>query len=223
MTPDETQVSDDGRRKASRRDFLQRAAASGLTVAARAHAQQKRASNGPVLAYVGTYSSPQGPEGSRGRGEGIYLFEMDPSNGNLKQRELFPEGMNPSCLALDPSRTHLYAANETSTFEGAASGSVSAFSIERSTGRLTLLNTVSSQGAGPAHLSVHPSGRYVLVANYAGGTIAALPIRPGGSLGAARLTGLGAPVLVFGAAVLGELLLGAGVVVGLSHLRANRS
>ena len=185
MTPDETQVSDDGRRKASRRDFLQRAAASGLTVAARAHAQQKRASNGPVLAYVGTYSSPQGPEGSRGRGEGIYLFEMDPSNGNLKQRELFPEGMNPSCLALDPSRTHLYAANETSTFEGAASGSVSAFSIERSTGRLTLLNTVSSQGAGPAHLSVHPSGRYVLVANYAGGTIAALPIRPGGSLGAA--------------------------------------
>jgi 6-phosphogluconolactonase (cycloisomerase 2 family) len=185
MTLDETQLPDDGRRKASRRDFLQRAAASGLTVAARAHAQQKRVSNRPVLAYVGTYSSPQGPEGSKGRGEGIYLFEMDPSNGNLKQREIFPEGMNPSCLALDPSRTHLYAANETSTFEGAASGSLSAFSIERSTGRLTLLNTVSSQGAGPAHLSVHPSGRYALVANYAGGTIAVLPIRPDGSLGAA--------------------------------------
>jgi 6-phosphogluconolactonase (cycloisomerase 2 family) len=175
---------DNGGRNASRRDFV-KCAAAGLTVAAGARAQQKKASNGPVLAYVGTYSSPQGPEGSRGRGEGIYLFEMDPANGNLKQREIFPEGMNPSCLALDPSRTHLYAANETSTFEGAASGSVSAFSIERSTGRLTLLNTVSSQGAGPAHLSVHPSGRYVLVANYAGGTIAAIPIRTDGSLGAA--------------------------------------
>ena len=45
----------------------------------------------------------------------------------------------------------------------------------------------------------------------------------GGSLGAARLSGLGAPPLVFGAAVLGELLLGAGAVVGLSHLRAARS
>jgi len=45
----------------------------------------------------------------------------------------------------------------------------------------------------------------------------------GGSLGSARLTGLGAPALVFGATVLGELLLGATVVVGLSHLRANRS
>jgi 6-phosphogluconolactonase (cycloisomerase 2 family) len=175
---------DDGRRTASRRDFMKRAAA-GLSVAAGARAQQKKASNGPVLAYVGTYSSPQGPEGSRGRGEGIYLFEMDPVNGNWKQREVFPESMNPSCLALDPSRTHLYAANETSTFEGAASGSVSAFSIDRSTGRLTLLNTVSSQGAGPAHMSVHPSGKYALVANYAGGTIAVLPIEAGGSLGAA--------------------------------------
>jgi 6-phosphogluconolactonase len=175
---------DDGRRKASRRDFMKRAAA-GLTVAAGVRAQQKKASNGPVLVYVGTYSSPQGPEGSRGRGEGIYLFEMDPVDGNWKQREVFPEGMNPSCLALDPSRTHLYAANETSTFEGAASGSVSAYSMDRSTGRLTLLNTVSSQGAGPAHMSVHPSGKYALVANYAGGTIAVLPIRPGGSLGAA--------------------------------------
>jgi hypothetical protein len=44
----------------------------------------------------------------------------------------------------------------------------------------------------------------------------------GGSLGAARLSGVGAPSLVFGAAVLGELLLGAAVVVGLSHLRTIR-
>ena len=175
---------DDGWRNASRRDFMKRAAA-GLTVAAGARAQQKKAPGGPVLAYVGTYSNPQGPEGSKGRGQGIYLFEMDPSSGNLKQREVFPDGMNPSCLALNPSKTHLYAANETSTFEGAASGSVSAYSIDRDTGRLTLLNTVSSQGAGPAHLSVHPSGRYVLVANYFGGTIAVLPVKPGGSLGAA--------------------------------------
>jgi len=153
------------------------AAAAALS----APAQPKR----PLLAYVGTYSSPQGPEGSRGNGQGIYLFQIDPSNGNLSQRELIPNGANPACLALDPSKTHLYSANETATFEGASSGSVSAYSIDRSTGHLTLLNTVSSQGAGPAHLSVHPAGKHVLVANYAGGTIAVLPIRPDGSLGPA--------------------------------------
>jgi 6-phosphogluconolactonase (cycloisomerase 2 family) len=79
----------------------------------------------------------------------------------------------------------LYAANETATFQGTNSGSVSAFSIDRSNGHLAPLNTVSSQGAGPAHLSVHPSGKHVLVANYAGGTVAVLPIGSNGELGSA--------------------------------------
>jgi len=142
--------------------------------------------NGPVLAYVGTYSSPQGPEGSRGYGKGVYLFEMNPATGKLSQREVFASGSNPSWLAFDPSRTHLYAANETATFEGTKSGSVSSFAINRSNGHLSLLNTVSSEGAGPAHLSVHPSGKFVLVANYAGGTVAVLPIHSTGDLGSAR-------------------------------------
>jgi 6-phosphogluconolactonase (cycloisomerase 2 family) len=91
---------------------------------------------------------------------------------------------NPAWLAIDPARTHLYAANLNSNFEG-NSGSVSAYSIDRSTGHLTLLNIVNSNGADPAHLSVHPSGKYVLVANYQGGTVAVLPIRPNGELGPA--------------------------------------
>jgi 6-phosphogluconolactonase len=48
-----------------------------------------------------------------------------------------------------------------------------------------LLNTENSQGAGPCHLSVHPAGKHVLVANYAGGTFAVLPIRPNGEIGPA--------------------------------------
>ncbi|MGH9430268.1 MAG: lactonase family protein [Terriglobia bacterium] len=136
----------------------------------------------PVLVYVGSYSSPQGPEGSVGRGKGIYLFEMNPATGELALRQVFPEASNPSWLALDASGTHLYAGNETADFGGAQSGSVSAFSIDRSTGSLTLLNTVSSEGAGPAQLSVHPGGKFLLVANYTGGTIAVLPIRPNGEL-----------------------------------------
>jgi 6-phosphogluconolactonase len=154
---------------------------------ARATEQEASSSNGRkrVFAYVGTYSSPQGPEGSRGNGKGIYLFDMNPSTGALEQREVFADESNPSWLAFNPSKTHLYAGNETENFQGAHSGSVSAFSINRPDGHLTLLNRVSSEGAGPAHLSVHPSGKYVLVANYAGGTIAVLPIQSSGELGSA--------------------------------------
>ncbi len=134
---------------------------------------------------MGTYSSPQGPEGSKGYGQGIHVFEMDPATGALKPREVIANGVNPSCLAPDASWTHLYSANETATYEGESSGSVSAYSVNRESGHLTLLNTVSSRGAGPCYVSVHPSGKHVFVANYHGGTFAVLPVLPNGGLGPA--------------------------------------
>jgi 6-phosphogluconolactonase (cycloisomerase 2 family) len=180
-----TQSSWHGR--TSRRGFLKAGAGIAMAGPALAVAQKAKAKEGmkSVFAYVGTYSNPAGPEGAAGRGQGIYLFEMNPASGALAQRELFPNDSNPAWLSFDPSRTHLYSANEISNYQDASAGSVSAYSIDRSTGHLTLLNTVSSEGAGPAHLSVHPSGKYVLVANYHGGTAAVLPILPGGELGAA--------------------------------------
>src|SRR5579863_5637686 len=181
-------------RATSRREFLKRAAALGATGAvagpsfvrpsfAQIGRSRGNSAKRSILAYAGTYSSPQGPEGSRGNGQGIYLFQVDLATGALSEREVFSNGSNPAWLAFDPSRTHLYSANETATYEGKDSGSVSAYSINRSNGRLTLLNTVSSEGAGPAHLSVHPAGKHVLVANYAGGTVAVLDIRENGELG----------------------------------------
>jgi 6-phosphogluconolactonase (cycloisomerase 2 family) len=186
MSPDE-QSPRSPPSKNSRRGFLKGAATLAVTgpVLAQARQDQANSAKRSILAYVGTYSSPQGPEGATGCGQGIYLFEMNPASGALVQRELFANDSNPTWLAFDPSRTHLYSANETSTFQGTHSGSVSAYSIDRSNGHLRLLNTVSSQGAGPAHSSVHPSGKYVLVANYGGGSVAVLPIRANGELGAA--------------------------------------
>ena len=162
----------------SRREFLLAGAAAGARLAG---AQPGRPR--PPMVYVGTYSSPQGPEGSKGYGQGICLFDMDPASGRLSPREVFKNDANPSWLAFGPGRAHLYSANETATFKGTESGSVSAYAVDRANGRLTLLNTESSGGAGPAHLSVHPSGKFVLTANYAGGTVAVLPIRPNGEVG----------------------------------------
>ena len=162
----------------SRREFL----ASAVAVAA---GNAIGAGRGPVLAYAGTYSSPAGAEGAPGRGKGIYLFEMNPDTGTLAERAVFENPANPSCLALNASGTRLYSANETSTYEGTPSGSVSAYEIERPSGRLRLINTVASEGAGPCHLSLHQSGKWALVANYQGGTSAVLPVGAKGELGRA--------------------------------------
>ncbi len=174
-------------RDTSRRRFITDTTALAVTLPELASAGQSGSANAEhaLLAYVGTYSSPQGPEGSKGNGQGIYLFEMDPATGGLKKRGVFEDDSNPACLALHSSRSYLYAANEIANYQGAHSGAVSAFSVDHSSGHLTKLNTVSSEGAGPAHLSVHPSGKYVLVANYAGGSFAVLPVLPDGRLGPA--------------------------------------
>ncbi len=182
--------------KPSRRNFLKSAAALAMAGSAIACGQQSEVkqtqeaeqplpSGKPRLLYVGTYSSPAGPEGSPGRGQGIYLFEMDPATGALTQRDVFANPRNPSWLALSPDKKHLFSGDEIHKFQGKVSGAVSSYSIDSSTGHLTELNTVSSEGDGPAHISVHPSGKYVFVANYGGGTISVLPIRPDGKLGPA--------------------------------------
>ena len=110
-----------------RRELLKSA---GLLAGAVRMAAQPPTGRRTPLAYVASYSSPEGPEGSKGHGEGIYLFEMDLVSGVLSRREVFPNPDNPSWLAFDRSHTHLYSANETSTYQSANSGSVSAYSVE---------------------------------------------------------------------------------------------
>ena len=126
------------------------------------------------LVYIGTYT------GAKSRG--IYVTRFDRATGRLGPPELAAESSNPSFLALHPDRPLLYAVNEVSDFEGQPAGSVSAFKMDAATGRLGLLNKVSSRGADPCHLAVDATGKNVLVANYSGGSVASLPIKPDGSL-----------------------------------------
>ncbi len=137
-----------------------------------------------MFAYVGTDTSAID---GKGNGKGIYLFEMDPGSGQLSFVKLAAEAKSPSWLCLDPSQRYLYASNEISDYEG-KSGSVTAYAVDASSGDLRLLNTVSSHGAGPAHLSLDASGKYVFVANYGGGSIAVFPVSSDGSLGEASFT-----------------------------------
>lgn len=127
--------------------------------------------------YVGTYTGT----GSKG----IYLFRFNAVTGKTTPIGLAAATESPSFLAVHPSGRFLYAVNEIDRFEGKAAGAVSAFSIAPNSGKLTLLNQVSSLGGGPAHLSLDKTGKYVLVANYGGGSIAVLPVGEDGRLGEA--------------------------------------
>jgi 6-phosphogluconolactonase (cycloisomerase 2 family) len=163
----------------SRRSFLKQASAAALALRWPRMAQAQEGK--PRLAYVGTYT---GAPGNGGNGEGIYRFEVDARTGLLSERTLVAETPSPSWICIHPSKRYLYAVNEVANPPG-GSGSVSAFAIEPSNGDLKLLNTVSSQGGGPAYVSLDASGSFALVANYGGGSIAVLPVLADGRLGEA--------------------------------------
>jgi 6-phosphogluconolactonase (cycloisomerase 2 family) len=178
--------------KGSRRSFLKSSvalAAATPLAAGLARAQPKEA--GPLLAYVGTFSSPLRDtlptqvDLPPGNGRGIHLFRVERETGALTPAGVHEMGTSPSHLAVNAARTRLYSANETDRVGKDKEGTVSAFAIGRDDGKLKLLNTVRSGGAGPTYLSIHPSGRFVLVANYFGGSIAVLPILDDGGLGEA--------------------------------------
>ncbi len=153
-------------------------------------AQSEKADR-PLLAYVGTFSSPLRDvlptqvDLPPGNGRGIHLFHVHRTSGAMTPAGVHEMGTSPSCLALNAAGTRLYSANETDRVGEHKEGTVSAFAINREDGKLQLLNTVRSGGAGPTYVSVHPGGRFVLVANYFGGSVAVLPIRDDGRLGAA--------------------------------------
>ena len=132
---------------------------------------------GDYFVYIGTYTGP--------KSQGIYLYKLTTATGKLTPLGLAGESIQPSFLAIHPNHRYLYAVNEIGNYQGQKSGSVSSFSIDRKTGKLTLLNIVPSGDPSPAHLIVDRTGKYLLVANYGIGSVAAFPILANGSLGKA--------------------------------------
>lgn len=125
-----------------------------------------------IFAYIGTQTEGSGSEG-------IYVYRMDPSTGELDYSSMAAAGINPTYLAIHPSKQYLYAAN---TIEG--EGMISAFSINPLTGGLTFMNRQPSGGSKPVHLLVDGTGRYVLAGNFGDGSVCVLPIQADGELGA---------------------------------------
>ncbi len=167
----------------SRRSFLKSSVtlAGAAPLVARLPRARAGEASGPLLAYVGTFSAPLRDVPATqvdlppGNGRGIHLFRVNRATGAMMPAGIYEMGTSPSCLALNSSGTRLYSANETDRAGENKEGTVSAFAVGRTDGKLEILN----------YVSVHPSGQFLLVANYFGGSVAVLPIAPDGRLGAA--------------------------------------
>jgi len=121
------------------------------------------------LVFIGTYT--------RTTSQGIYAVRLDAATGALTAPVLAAATPNPSFLALSPGQEYLYAASESAAM-------AVAFATDLEHGTLRSLQTPqSSGGAAPCHLAVDPTGRALLVANYHAGIVAAIPLRPDGTLG----------------------------------------
>jgi 6-phosphogluconolactonase len=138
----------------------------------------KRSSAREYLAFIGTYTT-------KTDSKGIYSFRFDSATGKLTPIGVAAQTQDPSFLSISSNEKYLYAVNELPTFEGKSSGAVTSYSLDRKTGKLTQMNQVPSGGADPCYLSLDQTGKYLLVANYTGGSVATFPVGADGHLGAA--------------------------------------
>lgn len=107
------------------------------------------------------------------RGEGISVYENH--NGEWKRKQIVKDLVNPSFLCFDEKKEYLY------TIHGDYS-EVSSFQISKE-GTLKYINTVSTEGVNPVHLSIDKTNRWLFVANLQTGSVVVIPREEDGSLG----------------------------------------
>jgi 6-phosphogluconolactonase len=123
------------------------------------------------LVFVGTYTD-------KTDSKGIYAYEFDASTGKLTPQGLAAETSNPSWLVIHPNGKWAYAANESGK-----QSTISAFSVDAKSARLTLLSKLPAVGEDPCYLSFDKAGKYLFVANYTSGNVVVFPILQDGKLG----------------------------------------
>lgn len=122
--------------------------------------------------FVGSYNDDKNKEG-------IYIYELDTLTGVLNKLSSVRNILNPSFLTLSANGKYLYACTETKAVNA---GSISSFSFNPQNQTLTFMNAQKSGGDNPVYVSLHKSGKWIVNANYTGGSVAVHPISKDGSL-----------------------------------------
>ena len=168
----------------------------GLIVIAAAVAPVARARH---VVYIGTYTE-------KTDSKGIYAFQFNDDTGALTSIGLVAETPGPSFLTASANGKFVYAVNELQNFGGAPGGSVTAFAVDAGTSKLTQLNVEATRGAGPCHLVLDRTGRFLAVANYSGGNYSLLPVSSDGRLQPAVSVVAGQPLEANPAKALGHMV-----------------
>ncbi|HCT59777.1 MAG TPA: lactonase family protein [Acidobacterium sp.] len=158
----------------NRREFLRSAAVAPVAAKhlwSHPHEKAKRR-----LLFVGTRTDKTS--------KGIYAYRWDPEQGELTSLGLAVESQEPTFLTVHPNGEFLYAANELDEFEGAKSGAVSAFRIDREQARLHPINQIASEGTETCNVNVSHTGYAAFCANYASGSMSSFFLNPSGALSA---------------------------------------
>jgi 6-phosphogluconolactonase len=162
-------------KRIDRRTVLQAGAtlamAGSLLRGTNAKAQPQTNRPTALFAYVGAFTTPD----RKGHGGGINVYRVDAASGAWSHEQLL-EVVNPSFLTLDRAQRFLYSVH-------ADLDEVSAYAIDKQTGHITALNRQSCGGKNPVHLSIDPTGRWIVTANYSAGSVGVVPIEKDGTLG----------------------------------------
>jgi 6-phosphogluconolactonase len=134
-------------------------------------AAQTPSETSAMYAYVGSFTTAQ----RKARGDGIHVYRVDPATGAWTHVQHIGDLVNPSYLALSHDQRFLYSVHGDEDY-------ATAFALDPATGQAKLLNRAATGGKNGVHQAVDPSGKFLVVANYASGSVAVLPIAPDGSL-----------------------------------------
>jgi 6-phosphogluconolactonase len=155
-----------------------------------ASAQSQSETAGDYWAYFGTYTGfvymKEGLPAGSSRSKGIYVSKFHPATGELSKPALAAEIVNPAFLAIHPNHRFLYAVTEDPLSLGPNfdhSSYITAYSIDSATGKLHLLNTLTTGGTSTCYLSIDKTGHYLMFANFGSSSITIFRIKDDGSVG----------------------------------------
>ncbi|WP_439481195.1 lactonase family protein [Cyclobacterium plantarum] len=126
------------------------------------------------ILYIGTYSENDS--------KGLYVLAFDRENLSTETIQTVHDKKSPTFLALHPNEKFLYAAYREGKDEHDPAGTIVAYAIDDKTGKLSMINQVSSVGASPCHISVDPSGQVAFVSHYQGGNLSSFKILKSGGI-----------------------------------------
>jgi len=123
--------------------------------------------------FIGTYT------GSGSKGIYVYKFNTQTGKATWVSNTDTSSASNPSYLSISPNGKYIYAVHEDGNQKN---GNVAAYSFNRSTGDLKLINKLPSGGDHPCYVAISDNSKWVAVANYTGGSVSVFALNADGSL-----------------------------------------